>query len=563
MGRLMTRVYNRPMLPLPPRPPSRTFWPLAVALGLFLLVGSIVELVLRQEQQSRATDRTQHMVESAARLRAAIESELNSTLHLATGLAAYIKAEEGNLRSRELEAFQAGLFRQGRYIRNIGIAPGNRLAHVYPLAGNEKALGLYYPDLPNQWPAVERTIRERRPTLAGPLNLVQGGLGLIYRVPVFLDDSTYWGLVSMVVNAEQFIRSVSAVAVENNLRIGLRGTDGLGGRGAVFWGSDSLFADNPVLMDIAIPGGSWQLAVRQADPSRTDDWLAYMRAGAWLVAAVIGLLAFLVTRSYGETLRLATSLQRSEDRYRETFEAINDGIWEWNINTGMITWDARCYRMLGYEPSSASMSEEAWIRRINPADAPATLATVKEKIGRSERFEAEFRLRNRDNNWLWVAMRGRVVAWRGDRPIRVAGTLADISVRKEAELALRTSEQRVRTLLGAMTDLVFAIDAAGRFSEFHPPSHDGSRYPAPEQVIGRHYEDVLPPDAALAMRETITGLYVDHRPRLLEFKLAVGERPRLFQGTMSCLSDGSEWPPGFLCVAREMGASEAAAQQAQ
>ncbi|MBS7691187.1 CHASE domain-containing protein [Pseudomonas lalucatii] len=93
----------------------------------------------------------------------------------------------------ELQPWLDGLLRQGRHIRNIGLAPGNRIAFVYPLAGNERALGLYYPDQPQQWPAVQRLIASRAPGLDGPLQLVQGGRGLIYRVPVFLGDDSYWG----------------------------------------------------------------------------------------------------------------------------------------------------------------------------------------------------------------------------------------------------------------------------------------------------------------------------------------------------------------------------------
>ena len=47
------------------------------------------------------------------------------------------------------------LVKQGRHIRNIGVAPGNRITYIHPLEGNEKALGVFYPELTTQWPQIE------------------------------------------------------------------------------------------------------------------------------------------------------------------------------------------------------------------------------------------------------------------------------------------------------------------------------------------------------------------------------------------------------------------------
>ena len=68
------------------------------------------------------------------------------------------EAKGGQIDPQELQPWLEGLFRQGRYIRNIGLAPDNRISFIYPLLGNEAALGLYYPDQPRQWPTVQRII---------------------------------------------------------------------------------------------------------------------------------------------------------------------------------------------------------------------------------------------------------------------------------------------------------------------------------------------------------------------------------------------------------------------
>ena len=70
-----------------------------------------------------------------------------------------------------------GLNAEGLFVRSITLAPGNRIRYVEPLRGNEAAVGLYLPDIPEQWAAMEAIIESGKPGLTGPFELAQGGLG--------------------------------------------------------------------------------------------------------------------------------------------------------------------------------------------------------------------------------------------------------------------------------------------------------------------------------------------------------------------------------------------------
>ncbi len=106
--------------------------------------------------------------------------------------------------------------RHADYIKNIGLAPGNVLLFVYPIKGNEKALGLDYTKNAKQWPAVKMAIEERRTVVAGPVNLVQGGRAFISRTPIYVtlsdgEKGRYWGLSSIVIDMEGFFRPLVLV----------------------------------------------------------------------------------------------------------------------------------------------------------------------------------------------------------------------------------------------------------------------------------------------------------------------------------------------------------------
>jgi len=94
-------------------------------------------------------------------------------------------------------------------IRNIAAAPNMIIRYMYPMEGNRAAVGLDYRNTPSQFEAADRARRTRELVLAGPLELKQGGLGLITRIPVFLqkeasNEEYFWGLISAVIDIDLF-----------------------------------------------------------------------------------------------------------------------------------------------------------------------------------------------------------------------------------------------------------------------------------------------------------------------------------------------------------------------
>ena len=286
---------------------------LPAALFLMLVFGAEFarhELALRLLSEQRAATLTK-----GGAIRAVLESELSASVFLASGIESYIVARQGRIDRQEIEAMIGLIYRQGRHLRNIGIAPGNRLQHIVPLAGNEAALGLYYPDNAQQWPAVERTIRERRAFLAGPVRLLQGGEALIYRSPVFIDDH-YWGLISTVINTDSLFATLLPLTADDGLRLAVRGRDTRGTDGEVFFGDPALFADGSPLMEISIPGGSWQMAMNLPPPSSTP--LLIGRLAGWLLAAAVAGLLYFLLRSLSRQSRLASDRQQTLDELQHT-----------------------------------------------------------------------------------------------------------------------------------------------------------------------------------------------------------------------------------------------------
>ena len=310
----MSRFQNRPATALRPGVAL-------IALLVFALLGLATEYLVRELQLRDLSERRQDTLNHAVVIRAVLESELNATAYLANGIESYIVAKKGAIEVDEIAAILEVIYKRGRHFRNIGIAPDNRIRFIFPVAGNEKAIGLYYPDNKQQWPAVESIIREGHGRLAGPVTLIQGGEALIYRTPVLIGGK-YWGLISTVIDKESLFEVMAPLVAKQTSQIALRGRDGTGAKGEVFWGDPALFTGDATTMEIGIPGGSWQLAIGLA-PENTNK-ANLVRASGWLVAFLIGLLSFLLLRSLHKQQAALNELRQAEaglQAHREQLEA--------------------------------------------------------------------------------------------------------------------------------------------------------------------------------------------------------------------------------------------------
>lgn len=284
------------------RLPSRTFLSRhAVALGsalvVFLLLQLAGEVLLRSLLQDRVSKRQFETLSYATTLRVRLERELNALLNLNSGLVAYLTVRNSSMETREVQAILAELHRNSQHVRNFAVAVGYRLLYVHPVEGNERAIGLYYPDIPAQWSVIQRIAQSGQSALAGPVQLVQGGRGLIYRKPIMI-GGRYWGLLSTVIDPDSLFRMVQSEAADESYEFAVRGSDGLGQEGGEVWGALSLFEQPDALVQqMEVPGGRWAIAVR---PVNADDTLllrAGLRSGVALAGLVVAVMLFLLIRN--------------------------------------------------------------------------------------------------------------------------------------------------------------------------------------------------------------------------------------------------------------------------
>ncbi len=158
---------------------------------------------------------------------------------------------------------------------------------------------------------------------------------------------------------------------------------------------------------------------------------------------------FIIYMNISGRKKIERSLKESQERFSIAIEAANEGLWDWNLLTDEIYFSPRYYTMLGYEPGEFPPLLESWVKLLHPEDREKTLTLNNfYKKNALETFEIEFRLRKKDNSWIWILGKGRVVNRDEEgTPLRMIGTHADISARKKAETVINEKEEFNSSLL--------------------------------------------------------------------------------------------------------------------
>jgi diguanylate cyclase (GGDEF)-like protein/PAS domain S-box-containing protein len=132
-----------------------------------------------------------------------------------------------------------------------------------------------------------------------------------------------------------------------------------------------------------------------------------------------------------------------QNPYKQTldyvYSIIEEGVWDWNANTCEVKRSPGWYKMLGYEVNALDETTLTWENLIHPEDYPNVMAIFDRYIaGQSDRYEAEYRCKKSDDNYLWVFDRGRIVERNKDGSIaRMIGAHTNIHEHKLAEIALQ------------------------------------------------------------------------------------------------------------------------------
>lgn len=200
-------------------------------------------------------------------------------------------------------------------------------------------------------------------------------------------------------------------------------------------------------------------------------------------------------RSQAETAK--AELQTYADRLTLALDAAKMGSWDWNLATNEISRTPYYEMILGYEPGNPQCTYEEWVSRVHPDDLPAVQTAAQTALDTHQDYDFEYRLLLPDGQIRWVDAFGRGEYTADGQPIRMVGVLQDITQRKQAEAALRQSEETARQQLLEIEAIyestpigLCVLDTEFRFIRINEFLAEINGVPASEH-IGRTVREVL------------------------------------------------------------------------
>ncbi|MCL1067503.1 EAL domain-containing protein [Shewanella olleyana] len=209
----------------------------------------------------------------------------------------------------------------------------------------------------------------------------------------------------------------------------------------------------------------------------------YLSKGAYVIYGIVIMLILTMIIYLKQIKRekqreFEISIRASEERLKLALWASGDGMWDWNIRENKV------YRTDMVPPLMLGNETQALINSIHPEDKNRVSKILNKHLdGEIDFFEAEYRVEKQPGKWIWLIDRGKVVEWdQQDRPVRMAGTHKDITVRKETENELKLSTQ----VLHSMNEAVVVGELDYRVRSVNPAFSRITGFD-PDAIAGKHF----------------------------------------------------------------------------
>lgn len=442
------------------KPRYRSILIATLAFWIALVVG--IALVLATNKARKAEHR-RDVIELAASAADGLWHQLSHSLSATFALASIIR-QKGKI--DDFPALAEDMINSYGGIGNLQLQPKGIVKQIYPLAGNEKAIGHNLLQDPKRRTEALAAIESKKLTLAGPITLIQGGVAVIGRLPVFVPEGSgedpFWGFTAVLIHLDDLLETAHLDRfITGRYVYELSRINPDTGKNEVFACSDAGHGRigeahilDPVQHLIEVPNGEWILSITpiggwgKGSPLKVGIALVVVASGtlAWMVYSQLKKSQILAneielrSREITQRQQAEEALKESENKYRSLFESAPMGIGLTTSDGRILALNETFIQMSGYSPEEA---KEINVRSSydKPEDRDVLLRQL-ELDGFVRDFETV--LRRKDGSLYDASLTIKKLPLSGQNAILTVAS--DITSRKRALAKLKESEEQLRNL---------------------------------------------------------------------------------------------------------------------
>ena len=421
-----------------------------VGLGvlIFLCIIFVAALFDRQQKHIHQMSAHRNAAEIGDQLGAAIENEINKRLVMVQALSAFKKFHK-TFTNQEFLDFATEVEAGEDGIISLQFAPDGVVRYVTQPEKNAKAIGHDLLADPERSQLALRSIETGGFLIAGPINLKQGGLGLIARKPLYETapngSNEFWGFATIVLDFSTVSNLLARPKEQSQYRYALRhGNDGTA-IGNAFWGDSEIFQANPHLTEIKLAAGTWVLATLPASgwPIAWPFATAF-RIAAVIVAALMTALAIMILRKPEQlkhAVDVATNeLKVTELELREAHRIAKIGSWTVQPD-GKVVFSKEALNILGAEKNVYRKGITAFYDAIHPEDRTRIRSEIRKASRHFGKIESTFRIQHTNGETIYIRMNAEShqISGKGQKLYR--GSIQDITQETSNEERLRRAQK--------------------------------------------------------------------------------------------------------------------------
>ncbi|MEO8630867.1 MAG: EAL domain-containing protein, partial [Betaproteobacteria bacterium] len=191
-----------------------------------------------------------------------------------------------------------------------------------------------------------------------------------------------------------------------------------------------------------------------------------------VIAAIAAILTplgvFFSHRMLRRTEAIEMALKHSEERFNRAIAGSTDGLWDWRLDTEDTYYSPRFKELLGFAENEMENNFSAFVSCLHPDDTSETRTAIRAHLHSDRPYDVEHRLKTKSGEYRWFRLRGKSVRDILGVPMRMAGSITDITDRKFSEFQLFAEKERAQVTLQSIGDAVITTDTLGLIEYLNP-----------------------------------------------------------------------------------------------